>query len=312
MDTDTNTQSYRDILRNIGEHLKSRQKLILKRTGLISGPLTVTAVPLIYGGKLELEGNAAAIYFSTFFILTFLAFWWAIILGQIFKIERVIWIDSFFDKVPLDDKQSWRLARKLFWPSVVVNIISFLRYYVIPLVLYPIIVLWYIWYWQNVNGNIFIFLGIAVGGLIALWVYFYLLKIRLRYVHFLLVDTYSTPGFSYGKLYSESKTLNRTIKTDDFKRLFVTTIGTDVVGEATNFAIGTVIGAVSRNMGVGGKMAGAMVEMYSAEVVSTNKKLAQTVTFYLYYRVARATLGKNEQTVNSALYNADSGTRKPE
>lgn len=279
------------------------------RTGLISGPLIVTAVPLIYGGKLELEGSAAIIYFVTFFILTFLAFWWAIILGQIFRIERVIWIDSFFDKVPLNDKQSWRLARKLFWPSVMVNIISFLRYYLVPLIIYPVAVLWYIWYWQNVGGNILIFLGIAVGGLIALWVYFYLLKIRLRYAHFLLVDTYGTPDFSYGRLYSDSKILNRTMKTGDFKKLFVTTIGTDVVGDATNFTIGTIIGAVSRNMSVGGQMAGAMAGQYAAEVVDTNRKLAQTVTFYLYYRVARVALGMNEQALNTALYSADNITK---
>ncbi len=298
----TSTQSYRDILQNIGEHLKSRQNLILKRSALIAGPLIVTAIPLIYGEKLELKEDSAIIYFGTFFTLAFLAFWWAIILGQIFKIERVIWVDSFFDKIPLNDRESWRLARKLFWPSVLVSIISFFRYYLIPLVTYPVAVLWYIWYWQNVGGNLFVFLGISVGGLIGVWVYFYLLKIRLRYVHFLLVDTYGTPEFLYSKLFSESKMLNRTMKSSDFRKLFITTIGTDAIGDATNFTIGTIIGSVSRNLGVGGKMVGAAAEMYASEVVDSNKKLAQTVTFYLYYRVARVALGSSEQVLNNTLY----------
>lgn len=302
METSTSTQSYRDILGNIGNHIKLRQKLIGKRAAIISGPLIVSLPFLVYGKELGLSENSANLYYATFFVLSFVSLWWSIILGQIFKIERVIWVDSFFDKVPLDDRQSWKLAKKLFWPSVLIGIITFMRYQLLPLLAYPLAIVGYLWIWQNIGGSWIVFAIIGVGGFIGLWVYFYLLKLRLRYINFLLVDTYDTTDFSYGGLYREAKTLNKTTKGKDFQRLFTTTLGTDVVGDLTNFTIGTVTGVITRNMGAGGKIVGSIASQYTAEIVDINKKLAQTVTFYLYYRVARQTLGKTPQTSNSALY----------
>lgn len=72
----------------------------------MSLPLIITAVPLIYFGELtkdvDISSEQKGVAFLMLLCLVlFAGLPWAVIMGQIFKVERIVWIDSFFDKIPL-------------------------------------------------------------------------------------------------------------------------------------------------------------------------------------------------------------------
>lgn len=313
MITDTDTEakniSYKDILDNIGLHLKERQGLIAKRASFVSLPLILTVVPMIFFGELTKSmgmsaGATGFIFFILLFLVLFVGLPWAIIMGQIFKIERIIWIDSFFDKVQLTSKESWKLAKKLFWPSVLVNILVFIRYALPAIILSIGSITFYIMLSTQkvITFNWLVFMAILIGILVALIAYVFFINIHLRYLLFLLVDNYKSKEFSYRSLFKEMHSLNRTTKNSEFTKMLVTLLGMEAAESASNVVIGALSGGATSQMGGVGRAAGQATAMYASEVVATNKKYAQAVTFYIYYRVARELTYGKSQTINHKLY----------
>ena len=309
---DTSTQqdtSYNDILGNIGTQLKERQGLIAKRVAFVSLPLILTAVPLIYFGELAKDVNISSelkgiVFFVLLSLVLFVALPWAVISGQIFKVEQIIWIDSFFDKVPLDSKASWKIAKKLFWPSVWLNIIVFLRYYVPAIVLSICSLVLYI---VLIAEKVILFgwltfLALLIGILVAFAIYVYFISIHLRYLMFVLVDSYKTKLFSYRTLFSEMCQLNHATKTSDFTKMLVTLLGIEAAENATKVVLGILNGAVTSKMSNAGKVAGQSASMYYNEVVAANKKYAQAISVYILYKTARQLVHGTTQNINHELY----------
>lgn len=300
---------FKDILQNIGAQLKSRQKLIMKRVAFTSLPLIIPFALLAGISEISDEWNlsdqtmgiiaAVLIGFIVLFALP-----WAIITGKIFSIERVIWIDSFFDKIALTDKQSWKMAKGLFWPTVWLNILVFFKYVLPVLLLCGAIIAGYLFlvFDKTIEYNVGIFLGGLVAVVVGASFYFYYLNIRLRYLPFLLADTYGNQNFSYGGLFTEMKRLNKATKTKDFVKMLVVTLGTDAVETAVTGLMNAGTNAVASQLGGTGKAVAQAAGMYANQVVATNKSYAQTVTFYVYYRVARKLTFGESQSINQALY----------
>lgn len=302
-----NGLGYKEIVGQIGQQLKDRQGLIAKRVAFISLPLIISATCLIYanniGDGLNLSGGSTAVIAIIGLVTMVFTFPWAIIMGQIFKIERLIWIDSFFDNEKLDNKQSWKMAKKLFFPSVKLDILIFLKYYLLAILAALGLVAGY---FALIAADVFEFnVGIFILMIILLpilvMIYSYFVKIRLRYVPFLLIDTFGSESFSTKALLKESKELNKVMKSDEFKKMLVTILGAEVLESAVNTIIGTMSGASSRAGGVAGA-AGAASGMYASEVVAVIRSYAQIVVYYIYYRVARQLKYGAAQVKNETLY----------
>ena len=302
-----NGLSYSEILGQIGQELKKRQGLIAKRVAVISLPLIISASLLIYAGKIGdrygfSDGTVTAIAIAGFASLL-LTFPWALILGQVFKTERIIWIDSFFDEVVLDSKQSWKMAKKLFWPSVWLDILVFLKYYVPVLVLsLGIIAGYFVLIATDVlDFQVGLFVLMLITLPILVMIYSYFVKVRLRYVPFLLVDTYGSDSFSYRALFKDSKELNRVMKSEALKKMLVVVLGAEVAENAVNTVIGVMSGLAHRAGDASG-VVGAAAGQYASEVVAVNRSYAQQVVFYIYYRLAREVHFGAAQVKNDTLY----------
>jgi len=301
--------SYKDILSSIGTQLKQRQGLIAIRVAFVSLPLILTAVPLIYFGELTKDIDISneqkgVLFVILLWLVLFIGLPWAVIMGQIFKIERIIWIDSFFDNVPLSNKESWKLAKKLFWPSILTDLIVFLRYYLPAIVLSVGLFGLYVVLTAErvIPFNGWMLVGLMVVILAAFTVYAYFVNVHLRYLLFLLVDNYKTQTFSYRSLFGEMRRLNRTTKAGEFTKMLVTVLGAEAAESAISTVMGMLNGVVASHTSGVGKVATQAAAMYANEVVTTNKKYAQTITFYVFYRVARELTYGKAQNINQEFY----------
>jgi len=235
--------------------------------------------------------------------LMILSPWWMLVVGHIFKVERIIWIDSFFDKVPLEASQSWKLAKRLFWPSVGLDVVIFIRYYLIfSLVLlaaagtYIYLLTTGVMQFQMLP----LILCLAVTAA-AIWSYVTYVQIKLRYAWFLFIDLYGQDSFSYRRMLQEMKRLNEVIKQEAFKKLLVTTLGVDTTAEAANILIGTGARALSHR-GNAGNAAGFYVNTIGGEYVAIASDYSKQVAYYMFYSVARASVYGNAQLLNTSLY----------
>ncbi len=124
------------------------------------------------------------------------------------------------------------------------------------------------------------------------------LKIRLRYLTFIFLDTYGTPGFSYNALFKKTREINHATKGDGFKKSLTVALGSDVAEAGVNMAIGGAIGAASSSLPLPGQAAGIV----ASEVTAAYKQYIQETTFYVYYRVGRSMVYGESQFVNNSLY----------
>ncbi len=305
--------TYREIMGQMLEQLNQRKGTLFLRVLLILAPALVGMGLLMLLGSISKVAdnsftNSAAVWVIMILgiLLLMISPWWMLVIGHIFKIERIIWIDAFFDKITLSGSQSWRMARKLFWPSAGLDIIIFIRYY---LLIYIAILGGISGYFALLVKHSLTFqvlpflLSLAIIG-VTLWLYGMYVRIKLRYIWFLFIDFQGTDRFSYGFLFSELKRLNKVYGNEAFKKLAVTSFGTDVAGEAVN----ALIGEASRGLaasGDAGKAAGFFVDTIAGESVGIAKDYAKMTAFYMYYQIARSVLYNQAQAVNSPLYSND-------
>jgi len=300
--------SYPEILQSIGDQLKHRQSSIVKRVALTSLPLIIAVVALIFSDKirqdLHFSDQVFTTYLVVFGILFLFALPWAVITNRIFRVERVIWIDSYFDKVALSDNESWRLAIKLFWPNVIISLLIFLRYYLILVVLWIAAFTLYGFYVSQkmTDFQILVYIIALIAIPLTFALYSFVVKVRLRYLLFVFLDMYRTPEFSYNSLFKEAIRINRVTKGDAFKKTLVTMLGAEAAENAINVVASYMISASTSQLGGTGQAAGAAVGMAASEVAVANRDYAEVTTFYIYYQVGRSILYGDSQKVNQNLY----------
>lgn len=302
--------SYGEIMKQIMEQLNSRKMLLIGRIILTLAPLLLGIILLFVTSIIPRPSEVDALLpfpiillLAVAIFLLFISPMWMFILGHIFKVERIIWIDSFFDKVSLTNKQSWKFAKKLFWPSLWLDLHVFFRYYLVASIVYLGAIAGYIALIvaKSIEFQIlFAIIGFIIIS-VLLWLYVTYTAVQLRYVRFLFIDLYGTAGFTYGKIFVELKKFNIVLKQDAFRKSLVVTLGSDAVMGVANSLINVGAKGLS-SLGSGGQVAGAVVQIVAGQTTEIVNDYAKQVTYYIFYQLVRKNLYGEAQVKNTAVY----------
>jgi hypothetical protein len=321
------TPGYQEILAQIGAQLKSRKKLLLQRTLMLTWPILL-AIVFGYGANQVLGKEQAEHLFFSFpnilgvFGYVILAAAYSVIMNFIFEIEKRIWVDSFFDNKNLTPKQSWAIAKAMFWKAVLFRFKIFLRYYLWPIVLvFALIVaevLFTVEVYEPSLASKFIFwsIGVFAAVFIGLIIYSYYIRIKLRYTWFIFIDTYTSAKLDMRTILSQMKELNTVMKSEAFKKALVLEFGTDSVALVTNLAVSVIAGGISKGAGLLGgggalgQMLGGLTKTYGQELAKQATSYGNIVAMYMLYRSARKMAHGAEQSVNEFVYSLGGTTQE--
>lgn len=294
---------YGETIKEIGHHLGERKGLIIKRMLLVAWPALVfvgmsALVKTLVDGRMIDENSPylipAAIFGGCW--LLFSVIYYAV-MNYIFTIEKRIWIDSFFDKHVLQPAESWRIARRLFWPSLILSLNILVRY-ILPGVLLFVASL-FIMYKMTSGGEATDYaVFVPFAGLAVVSIYFYVVQIKLRFLPFIFLDRYGSANFSYGGLFTEMRTLNASSKTALKSMVY------DIGEGSLNTLISTVSGQLESamgNLGGVGKVFGAVLGGAAQETGKQALSYAKIIAYYMLYKHVRS-LSAEGQIVNTKIY----------
>lgn len=289
----------RETVQEILNQLKDKKSFLGKRIAVLILPPTVIFVVMAAIGMYVLSsanqtgsgdvlsaGSLRLLWTSL--ALLALAILYYVVVSSLFFLEKLVWVDSRYDKKILDEKTSWRIAKKLFWPSQAIRVQLFFRYYVPGAIVAALLVYMCIRFSSVVlsRGAGGEFLGIANIVIAALLVlYFYALKIKFKFLWFIFLDLYGQSGYSFSALTNEMKLLNTIDKEKIRSRAIVLELLNDAFGATGGRGIGVTAGRVIAN-----------------EPLRQAGIFAKTVAYYALYRHARTLAHNNPQYVNETLY----------
>ncbi|MEO8637723.1 MAG: hypothetical protein ABI430_02380 [Candidatus Taylorbacteria bacterium] len=303
--------TYKEIFEEIGRQLKLRKSALFKRILLITWPYLLLIVVsyvlnLIYDFN-SFSQDQKFIYFEALAVYLILAVIYSQIIRFIFKIEKQIWIDSFFDKKNLSPSESWKIARKLFWPAIDFRIKLWLQYYFVPIaviiVAFGLVIMIFVPIFNSSTGYEIILnssLVLFVVFVIGLVAYGYYLKTKLRYTWFIFLDKFGT-DHSYKLMLEEMRKLNNVSKSETFKKSLILSIGANSVNSIAQLAIGSISLGLAQ-FGNTGKMVGGLMRVYSEEASRQATDLGNISAQYVLYRFARKEAFGSEQEVNENIY----------
>ncbi len=310
--------TYTEILAEISNQISSRKKILIQRTLLTTWPFILCFIVAFGYAQITGKGLDTLIASSvTNMVITgavfFLVFWYTIIMSSILKIEKMIWIDSFFDKKNLTTKESFTISKRLFWPFFKLSTVIFLRFYLVIILAIPVA----------------IFAGVAISGLLPpstnefvvflllylfilvgfiAWIYY--TRIKLRYVRFVFLDSYKGGSMNVSSVIATTKQLNQIFKSESFKKALFSQLGVDsaqaIAGMVTNSFTSMLAQGGARLGGLGGesvKAVAGIANMYANEYAKQIADLSRVVSMYVLYREALKQLTGSEQVENEYIYN---------
>jgi hypothetical protein len=307
--------TYSEMLKEMGTQLNARKGLLLKRVLFIIWPFLLVIVGIYVGNELNERGMLYSVthlsenglmYACWAYLVCAAIYVWAA--GFLFEIEKQIWIDSHFDKKDLTPKQSWKIAKKLFWPAFRLRLRIAWQYYFLPALVFVAILVG-LGFWANnseisatYQSNIWIlstilFLIFLIGAII----YSYYIKVKIRYSWFVFIDIYKGEPFDTRVVLSQMNALNTASKSASFKKALVTEIGTDSATVIANLAVSTIGFGISQVPGVG-QLLGGLTRAYGQELTKQAASLGKISAMYLLYRFARKELFGSEQVNNEYVY----------
>lgn len=300
--------SYSDIIKTISEQVSLRKGALFKRSLAVSMPLIIAFTLLTNESNLLPHGSSdfiVQLYYIAVAILFVIGLLWAFVASRIFRIERAIWIDSYFDGVDLTTKQSWKISRKLFWPNVLLSLNVFLRYYLPLLILWIAIIIGLGGLISNgiIEFNLGWYVGIIVGIPISFLLYSFYVKIRLRYLVFTFLDLYGLPEFSYSTVFKKAVAVNKATKGDAFQKTLVVMLGSEALEYLTTSFVNSSVRWSTSRMGNTGKAVGDVAGFATSEVVAALRSYTQDITYYIYYQAGLSVLyGVDQRVVNQEVY----------
>ena len=297
--------SYSDLLREAGAQLGTRKKLLALRTLLLIWPVFIFAAVVLFGEKFFPQGkvpeNFADPFWIAFLITGFLAFVYYVFMSFIFEIEKRIWIDSFFDQRNLTSWESWRIARKLFFPTLGASWGILWRYYLPAFLVYAFLLVVFV-------GNAFFSSDIVqdtivlTGGAVLIMIYLVVVTMKLRFMWFVFLDRYGREAFSIKTLLMEMRALNAISKGEAFRKALVTELGSSALTVITKQMV-RILQSGFGLLGYGGKIFGAFFGIFGKEFTKQAVDLGKIAALYVLYRHARIILHGTSQEVNEYIYN---------
>ena len=310
--SDAPVPSYHEIFAEIGRQFQARKALLFKRVLLITWPVLLFLIggyfmknSSFYSTLTDPQRLKFAWFVGVYVVLAML---YTAIVSFVFTIEKQIWLDSFFDKKNLTSKQSWKIAGRLFWPALWFRIRLWFRYFTIPVLVVLVMIFITIksaFLTTTTSSHYDVVLVSSVVALvvfcIALIIYGYYIRTKLRYGWFVFLDTWGVTD-PFGTAIEEMNKLNEVSRSETFKKSLVAAIGTDTVRGVVNVAIGAMTRVISGLGGAGGKMLGGLVNVYTRELNRQVTDLANISAQYVLYRFAHKQVYGTEQEVNENIY----------
>jgi hypothetical protein len=310
------TPTYKEIIKEIGTQIGARKKLLILRTLMIMWPVLLAIIVGYVSTNIYGQDYIEQLVFSIpniFYIMAYIiiAIVYMSIIGFVFEIEKRIWIDSFFDKREISGKASWGLAKKLLWPAIVFRFNLFLKYYLLPMMVIFLIIISPISVYKNINqyaDYVYAYIILVAGSIIAMLIYNYYLRIKLRFSWFVFLDMYKGGKLDMSQIYDKMDHLNMTAKSEGFKKALILIVGVDSVKAITTQLIVVMtegIKALSSAIpGIGntGKMLGDLTNAYTQSLIKQVTSYAEIVVIYILYRTAHKETYGQEQEVNEYMY----------
>ena len=303
--------NYQEIIGQIIGELNKRKGILLKRVLFYLAPVLLAFVLVTIASWLGDGGDVPTtsstlqmtLLIPAFILFIFVAPTWIFVVGIIFRTERTIWIDAFFDHVVLTTKQSWKIAKSLFWPSFKLNIAIFFRFYALALLVALAVIATGIYLGVQADeqtATIVILLAV-LGSVVGIAIYCFITEIRLRYISFIFLDAYGSPDFSHAKIFASMKELNARLKKGDLQKIVLTTVGVDAAAAASSMAVNGVANGLSL-LGGGGRAAGQMVAVVGGTMIEIAKDYSKQVSYYIFYRLARQSVYGADDKGSVSLY----------
>ncbi|MEI8339896.1 MAG: hypothetical protein WCF94_04525 [bacterium] len=296
--------NYQSLISEMGNQIALRKWDLIKRSILISIPfLSFIIVTFIlfkfsyFGTEEEIKSGMIdkvhLIYVGIFFVFCGVV---DFVLRATFYVEKLIWINSFFDDKKLTLGQSWSISKKMLWSFVFFRFYLICKYYLVPILIYIV---------ASVILGIFIHLGVVILLILALPIivliygYFYL-RIKLRFGPFVFLQKYGL-GLNYSSLVSEMEKLNDFAGSESYKKALVTNMGTDSLTVITNTVVNSMTSGLSafksESLGVIGGVIGSVVKETSSQAL----KFANLTVVYILYIQAKEIAGI-DKTANENIY----------
>lgn len=308
---DAQTPDYREIIRTIKQQLNTHKTQLLFRSVFILLPALVGIAILFLAGAIANVAPNSASSGSTVSASTFIAEvfgliavllflinpFWILVVGHVFKVERIIWIDSFFNNVTLGKGESLSRARKLFWPSVKLSLNIFYKYYFIffsGFILTAALIVYVTLSSGNISSSAIVWVAFIVMAALGFWWYVVITNIRLRYAWFLFIDHSGQADYTHKRLFKDLRALNEVQKSETFKKLIAVTLGLDATAAATDEVVGLAAEGIA-HLGKAGGVAAFYVNSIGGETVAITNMYAKEISYYLFYRMALQALSGNPQ-----------------
>jgi hypothetical protein len=296
---------YRELFKEIKNQLSERSGITLKRSLLIGWPALIIVGIIsyinVYGKKIDYSS-----FILIFTVFVPLALIYTVLLNNIFATEKLIWINSSHFNKNISNDDSWKIARKLFWPSLMMRLQLFFRYYFLPLFIYLFLcfLLFYKAGNEILGGMSFLyFFGFfLIIGPVILWFYFTYINIKLRYIWFIFIDNYGKEPFFYHDLFKEMYELNEINKAEAFRKSLAVDIGADFLQNLIGMSYGLSLKAALGQFGKRGQVFGDVASAYSSDVVAQKASLSKLAANYVLYCYSKEQLYKKPLVENEKIY----------
>ena len=305
--------SYKEIIKEIGKELRSRKKLLAKRTLKMVWPGIVFILFsfLLITILIVLQPSQGALSsFPLFWPLVVIIGLWLLftaiyypITAWIFSLERLIWIKSYFDKENLSPTESWRRAKSIAWPGFVFMSKIFLKFYFLPISIFlgtTIVSLIAMLKLNTDIGLLMLWFSIGIIGIPAVLYIYYIRVKKLRFIWFVFLDFYQDKDFSFKRAMEINQQLNQIHKGKIFKRALLLNLGVDSVEEATQSIVESIedtLAGVAVNIlppSVGIPLVGVekSAQMFTEELISQATELSRSIAMYILYQYAWNVIAK--------------------
>ncbi len=311
MENQVNTSpSWNEIFKEIGIQMNKRSGLLTKRVLLISAPVLVLFfifrliinVPMTSSWlkALDMSYQLEIVYMVTAFIVILAVL--TMISTAISKVEQTIWLDSYFDGKNLTPQESWKIAKKLYFPWNNLQSKLFFRYYIwiilsiIAVFVFGIYVFVVSNFGRTLPENVTMIAWssyIIISG-ISLVVWTRYLKIKLSYAPFLFLDRYTGDAKSdfWKEFFIELDKLNEVSKGDSFKKNVMLELGADAAMSLVEYIAMKMAGMGVPNIALlAGKEVGYRIIFF-----------AKMTGRYVLYRFAYKTVHGDTHYVNEYVY----------
>ncbi len=305
--------TFTEVAKQIFARLNERKYLLLQRALLAVWPglVTLAVAYAFWGNAVANEDAGAELIWASVQArpmegwivgaLVVLSAVYGALANAVLSIERLVWVDSFFDGKNLTPRESLRVARRLFPSAVRLWLWSFGRYWLAPLaflVLAPIVLL-FAGYAGAFDG---LFVAIAIlGAFVAFAVWSYFLTVKTRNLWFLFLDHHDGERADTAAIPAELDRINRETKTKEFLKYIGSTVGVDSFAGLVKMVAQLGAQASGASRVLDRTVLGQGVKMYGQAVAAQAQSFARTIAAYVFYRAACQRLGLG-QKINERVY----------